>query len=148
MSIKKPQEAAKEQVRYREESLKKIIVHVKQKINEHLGKYPDEDGLHKIRIPMNEHADFVWFWEEGLQEAIETDVVAAGWKIPTSAEKDSTGQMVDTYQLKPLSGAISLHLVFEASDEELDELDKIRANEHTEFHRVNSMRKKHGISQC
>lgn len=147
MSIKKPKEAAKEQVRYREEQLKKMIVHIEQKINEHLSKYSDSDGLHKIRIPMTDGlADFPWFWEEGLREAIENSVTAAGWQIPTSPEKNERTQAVeDVYQLKPLSGAISIHLLFEASDEELDEVDKIREDEYAEFHRVNSMRKKHGI---
>jgi len=147
MSIKKAKDAAKEQVRYREEQLKKMIVHIDQKINEHLGKYSDDDGLHKIRIPMTDSlADFPWFWEEGLREAIEASVAAGGWKIPTSPEKNPTTQVVkDVYQLQPLNGAISIHLLLEASEEELEELDKIREDEHIEFHRVNSMRKKHGV---
>jgi hypothetical protein len=139
--ISKPVEAVKAQVSYQEEFHKKAMLFIESKINEHLNKYPDEEGLHKILIPMAEYKDFIWFWHDGLQEAIEKCVLDAGWKIPTSKEAEK-----EVYQLKYVTGpAISLHLSLEASDEELERLDEIREKTKAEFHRVKNMRQKHGI---
>lgn len=147
MSIKKPHEAVKEQVAYREETLKKMILFVEGKINDHIGKYSDEDGLHKISIPMAEYRDFGWFWEDGLKEAIESSIFEAGWKIPTSKEKNKQGEMEEVYQLKPVIGSpssISIHLLIDAP-EDLDKLDDLREKELIDYNRLKALRAKHNI---
>ena len=98
---------------------------------------------------MSEYKDFVFFWEDGLKEAIEKSVLSAGWTIPTSKETNKAGTEEEVYQLRPINSmsgpSISLHLYLDVSDEELDKLDEIREQTRNDFHRVSKMRAKHGM---
>jgi hypothetical protein len=81
--INNPEEAIKSQAVHQEETISYCLLHIEKTINEHLSKYPDEEGIYTITIPMNtaELKDYHYFWEEGLEAKLRQDISSAGWQV-------------------------------------------------------------------
>ena len=133
--IRRPRDVVREQVKYREENLKKMSLFIEGKISDHLCKYECEDGLFKIFVPMADHKDFPFIWEDGednnagLKRLLESSITSAGYKIEKLEPAGTKG-----------APAIEIELAFDMTDDELMELDEIAQKERAEFHRVHTMR--------
>lgn len=123
--INKPREVVKSQARHQEDVVRKMTMHLDAKINEHLGKYPDEEGKHNITISMREYSDFDYFFDL-LSEHVQKEAEEAGWKMNEMTQK---------------TGYITVVLELLADDNELTLLEELREAERKEFHRVSAMRK-------
>lgn len=127
--ITKPVEAVKNQTRFQEETIQKSVAFIEGKVSAHLNKYPDDEGLYNINIPMAEHRDFQHFWEE-IETIITKKVEEAGWTIVEGQALTN-----NTVQLK-------LKLTDES---QLEALEAVREQEKKDFHRTESLRRSAGI---
>src|SRR5665213_3177699 len=128
--IRSPEEVARSQTRHQEEVIHKSHMHIGKVINDHLGKYPDEDGLHQIRIEMSKECpDFHWFWSEGLEEMVKKDIEASGWSVIRLEMVAGGG-----FGAGPTPGAIEAHLKL-ANEDQLSSLDLIRDEEKDTYHK-------------
>jgi hypothetical protein len=93
--INNPEEAIKSQAVHQEETISYCLLHIEKTINEHLSKYPDEEGIYTITIPMNtaELKDYHYFWEEGLEAKLRQDITKAGWQVVELKDAEQEGMM-------------------------------------------------------
>jgi hypothetical protein len=134
--IKRPHDAIREQVKYRQENLKKINLYIEGKINDHLSKYEDEDGVFKFTVPMSDHREFCLCWEDGedgkpdLKQTLEKSITAAGYKIEKMLAEANEARV-------PF---IRFELRLDMTEEELIELDTLAQKERAELVRVSTLR--------
>jgi hypothetical protein len=93
--INNPEEAIKSQAVYQEDTISSCLLHIEKAINEHLSKYPDEEGIYTISIPMTtpELKDYHYFWEDGLEAKLRKDITKAGWQVVELKDAEQESMM-------------------------------------------------------
>jgi hypothetical protein len=124
--INNPEDVIRSQAVYQEDTISSCLLHIEKTINEHLSKYPDEEGIYTITIPMNtaELKDYHYFWEEGLEAKLRQDITKAGWQVVELKDAEQEGMMGTSHHVL---------VKIEIPDAMVEQLEKLReevAREH------------------
>lgn len=100
--ISSPEDAIRSQATHQEDTIALCILHIEKEINNHLSKYPDEEGFYTINIPMTnppELKDYHYFWDEGLETKLRANITSAGWSVVELKDVEQENMMGTSHQV-------------------------------------------------
>jgi hypothetical protein len=99
--ISNPEDSIRNQAVFQEETISACLLHIEKTINEHLSKYPDEEGIYSITIPMSspELKDYHYFWEDGLENTLRKNITNAGWLVVELKDVEQENLMGTSHQV-------------------------------------------------